>query len=170
MGHFYSITPVHFSVVKSIQGQSNFQSDQTDLTSQLSPTLVSNLFVLPAGPKPSGPIPLIDSPRTGYALSLLEEFFDAIVIDTPPLLDSSDALVLSPLADAMIVVIEGGETLRQAVRKAFSYLKQGDARILGTVINNVDVSRPEYSYDYGARSQTLRGRPLRNQLFGKRDL
>ena len=150
------------------QGLSNFLSDQTDLTSQISPTLVDNLFVLPAGPQPSGPIQLIDSPRTSYALGLLGQFFDAIVIDTPPLLHSGDALVLSSQADGLIFVIEGGKTLRQAVRKAFSYLKQADARILGTVINNVDVRRPEYSYDYGARTQTLRGWPLSHQLFGKR--
>ena len=149
------------------RGLSNFLSTQTDLCSQISDTEVNNLFVLPAGPKPSRPMQLIDSPRTSYAFSLLEQFFDAIVIDTPPLLHCSDALVLSPQADGLIFVIEGGKTLREAVWKAFGYLRKVDARVLGTVINNVDVSRPEYSYDYGATPQTLKSFSLRNQFLGR---
>ena len=149
------------------RGLSNFLSAQTDLCSQISETEVNNLFVLPAGPKPSRPMQLIDSPRTSYTFGLLEQYFDAIVIDTPPLLYCSDALVLSPQADGLIFVVEGGKTLREAVWKAFGYLKKVDARILGTVINNVDASRPEYSYDYGAISQTLKGFSLRDQLFGR---
>ncbi|MDA2923072.1 polysaccharide biosynthesis tyrosine autokinase [Acidobacteria bacterium AH-259-L09] len=130
------------------QGMSTFLSANSDLSSQIKQTPVPNLFVLPAGPIPPNPAELIGSKRMQEALTLLGQHFKYIVIDSPPVLSVTDPLVLSPLVDGVVMVIHGGKTPRDAVRKADDHLQDVGAKILGAVINNVNTESSEYYYYY----------------------
>lgn len=135
-------------------GISAFLAGKSNLHSQLSPTSIPNLYVLPAGPPPSNAAELISSDRIEAALGILLQFFDALVVDTPALLTCTDALVLSDKVDEVILVVRGGETSSKAVLKAVEHLRRLDAHLLGTVINAVDARKPEYAYDYGGGATT----------------
>lgn len=128
-------------------GMSNFLSGNGDLASQIHKTAFPNLYLLPAGVTPPNPAELIGSARMKNALGLLEQYFDYIVIDTPPILTVTDALVVCPEVDGVILVIHGGKTSREAIEKATANLFAVGGTLLGAVINNVDVRSPEYSYD-----------------------
>jgi polysaccharide biosynthesis transport protein len=131
------------------QGLSAFLSGNSDLSGSLRQTSVPNLYVLPAGIRPPNPAELIGSERMEQALRLLSEYFKYIVIDSPPVLSVSDSLVISTQVDGVILVVRGGETPKDAVKKANAHLMAVGAPLLGAMINNVDLDSPEYVYYHG---------------------
>ena len=117
---------------------------QTITTSQILP----NLFIMPAGTPPPNPAELLASSNMGGLLAELRPQFDHIVIDTPPTLSVTDAVVLSPRADATILVIRSGQTTKQALRRARDILMQVNAHVAGVLLNAVDLTSPDYYYYY----------------------
>ena len=113
----------------------------------LSPQL-SNLWILPAGSPPPNPAELLASANMRTVLAQLREQYDHIVIDTPPTLSVTDAVVLSTRADAVVLVIRSGQTTKTALRRARDLLTQVNARICGVLLNAVDLASPDYYYYY----------------------
>ncbi|MGB9236285.1 MAG: polysaccharide biosynthesis tyrosine autokinase [Terriglobales bacterium] len=113
----------------------------------ISPVL-PNLFILPAGTPPPNPAELLASANMRDMLTELREQFDHIVVDTPPTLSVTDAVVLSPRADATILVIRSGQTTKQALRRARDILMQVNAHVAGVLLNAVDLTSPDYYYYY----------------------
>jgi capsular exopolysaccharide synthesis family protein len=111
-------------------------------------TILPNLFVLPAGTPPPNPAELLASANMRDLLSQLREQYDHIVIDTPPSLSVTDAVVLSPRADAVVLVIRSGQTTKQALRRSRDILTQVNAKVIGVLLNAVDLSSPDYYYYY----------------------
>ena len=134
--------------IKSKGGVSSFLSGNSDLASQISATAFPNLCLLPAGPIPPNPAELIGSSRMNESLKFLSNHFDHIIIDSPPILSVTDALVVSPLVNGVVMVIHGGKTPREAVMKSGGHLEHVGAKILGAIINNVDMQSSEYYYYY----------------------
>jgi Mrp family chromosome partitioning ATPase len=81
-------------------------------------------------------------------LDTLRDQYDHIVIDTPPTLSVTDAVVLSTSADAVILVIRAGQTTKQALRRARDVLIQVNAKICGVLLNAVNLNSPDYYYYY----------------------
>jgi Mrp family chromosome partitioning ATPase len=77
-------------------------------------------------------------------LALLKERYDFLLIDSPPVMPVSDAVVLSSLADALVFVVEGQKTPKPLVRSALAQLGSSQAKILGIVLNRVDIRGPDY--------------------------
>ena len=117
---------------------------QTITTSPILP----NLFIMPAGTPPPNPAELLASSNMRDLLAELRPQFDHIVIDTPPTLSVTDAVVLSPRADATILVIRSGQTTKQALRRARDILTQVNAHVAGVLLNAVDLTSPDYYYYY----------------------
>jgi exopolysaccharide transport family protein len=117
---------------------------QTITTSPILP----NLFIMPAGTPPPNPAELLASSNMRDLIMELRQQFDHIVIDTPPTLSVTDAVVLSPRADAAILVIRSGQTTKQALRRARDILTQVNAHVAGVLLNAVDLTSPDYYYYY----------------------
>jgi succinoglycan biosynthesis transport protein ExoP len=113
----------------------------------VAPTL-PNLDVLPAGTPPPNPAELLASTNMRDVLAELRDKYDHIVLDTPPTLSVTDAVVLSPRADAIVLVIRSGSTTKQALRRSRDILMQVNARVSGVLLNAVDLSSPDYYYYY----------------------
>src|SRR5215472_16730352 len=107
-----------------------------------------NLFVLPAGPSPSNPVELLDSDPLRNLLNRWRDEYDYVIIDSPPTLSLTDAVVVSPETDAVVMVIRSGETTKDAVRRTRDTLLQVNARIIGIVMNAVDLRSPDLYYYY----------------------
>jgi len=116
-------------------------------TITVSPVL-PNLFILPAGTPPPNPAELLASANMKQVLDELREQFDHVVVDTPPTLSVTDAVVLSPRVDAIILVIRSGQTTKQALRRARDILLQVNAHVTGVLLNAVDLTSPDYYYYY----------------------
>jgi polysaccharide biosynthesis transport protein len=123
---------------------------------------VANLFVLSAGTIPHNPAELLGSPRATRLFNRLQETFDVVVIDSPPLLPVTDALILSKTSDVTLLVAASGGTDKGALQRAAELLVQAEARHVGIVLN--EVSRRTgygyggYGYEYkSAASPTVNG-------------
>src|SRR5712692_3659896 len=110
--------------------------------------LVPNLFVLPAGTPPPNPAELLASADMRDVLLQLREQYDHIIIDTPPTLSVTDAVVLSTKADAVVLVIRSGQTTKGALRRSRDILMQVNAKVAGVLLNAVDLTSPDYYYYY----------------------
>ncbi|HEY4905381.1 MAG TPA: polysaccharide biosynthesis tyrosine autokinase [Candidatus Sulfotelmatobacter sp.] len=111
-------------------------------------TVLPNLHILPAGTPPPNPAELLASNNMKEVLDELRGQYDHIVVDTPPTLSVTDAVVLSPRADAIVLVIRSGQTTKQSLRRARDILTQVNARVSGVLLNAVDLSSPDYYYYY----------------------
>ena len=109
---------------------------------------VPNLSLLLSGALPPNPSELLGSKRMQQLLDYLHQFNDVVIIDAPPLLPVTDALVLAPLTDGVLLVIDyGGTRIGEAVQGK-TQLDQSGARILGVVMNKIPTGRRGYSYYY----------------------
>jgi len=130
-------------------GLSNVLTGNATLEQAIAPSpILPNLFVLAAGSPPPNPAELLASSNMKDVLNELREQFDHVVIDTPPTLSVTDAVVLSPRVDAIILVIRSGQTTKQALRRARDILMQVNAHVTGVLLNAVDLTSPDYYYYY----------------------
>ena len=109
---------------------------------------VPNLYVLPSGTPPPNPAELLASANFGDMLADLREQYDHIVIDTPPTLSVTDAVIMSTRAESVVLVIRSGQTTKQALRRARDILMRVNARVSGVLLNAADLSSPDYYYYY----------------------
>jgi capsular exopolysaccharide synthesis family protein len=113
--------------------------------------MVPNLWILPAGPIPPQPAELLSSTVMKDYIAGWRNEFDHIIIDTPPCLSVTDAVVLSPEADRVILVARSGQTTKPALRRATELLLQVNAKVMGIVLNALNVHSAEGYYYYGGR-------------------
>jgi succinoglycan biosynthesis transport protein ExoP len=107
-----------------------------------------SLYILPAGTPPPNPAELLASSQMVDMLAELREQYDHIIVDTPPTLSVTDAVVLSTRADAVVLVIRSGQTTKPALRRARDILAQVNARVAGVLLNAVNLDSPDYYYYY----------------------
>ncbi|NUQ93888.1 MAG: polysaccharide biosynthesis tyrosine autokinase [Gemmatimonadaceae bacterium] len=112
-------------------------------------TSVENLFVMGSGQLPPNPSELLGSERMREVIAEARESFDVILFDSPPLLAVTDAAVLSTMVDGAILVVRMGTTSREAVRRAAAHLRAVHSRVLGAVLNDIDVTTGGYYGGYG---------------------
>ena len=112
---------------------------------------VPNLWILPAGPIPPQPAELLGSTVMKDYIARWRNEFDHVVIDTPPCLSVTDAVLLSPEADRVILVARAGKTTKIALRRACDLLLQVNARVMGIVLNALNMNSAEGYYYYGGR-------------------
>ncbi len=109
---------------------------------------VPNLSLLLSGSLPPNPSELLGSKRMRQLIDYLHQFNDVVIIDAPPLLPVTDALVLAPLTDGVLMVIDYGSTRIGEAIQGRTQLDQSGARILGVVMNKIPTGRRGYSYYY----------------------
>jgi len=111
---------------------------------------IPNLFLLPAGESPANPAAMLGSSRMRDLLGTLGALYDYVIIDTPPVLSVTDAVLLSKLADSTMLVIRAGMTDKGALRRVCDVLAHVDARIVGVILNAAESTDPDHYY-YGGR-------------------
>ncbi|MCL5287199.1 MAG: polysaccharide biosynthesis tyrosine autokinase [Acidobacteria bacterium] len=109
---------------------------------------IPNLFVISSGPTPPNPAELLSSEPMVGLFSELRRQFDFIVMDSPPTITVADSMILAAHADGVMLVIHGGVTTRESLRQAHKLLAGVNARMLGVVLNNVDIRSADYQYYY----------------------
>jgi capsular exopolysaccharide synthesis family protein len=109
---------------------------------------VDNLWVMPSGRVSDQPTELLQSEAMRELLANQREVVDFIIVDCPPVLAVADALVVAPMADAILYVANEQSTPRGAVYAARAQLDQVGAQVLGSILNNVESKSTGYAY-YG---------------------
>lgn len=126
------------------------------------------LAFLGTGTFPPNPAELLGSARMGDLLDTLEEHFDIVIIDSPPLNVVTDAAVIGRAADGVLLVVRAGKTQRDGIEFALEQLRNVRAPLLGTILNDASSARSgryydAYNYEYGPPTTraTVRPWPIR---------
>jgi len=109
---------------------------------------IENLVALTTGPVPPSPADLLSSHRMREAIAELRHKFKFVVIDSPPVMAATDAVLISALTDGVLLVVRSGETPKEAFTRTRDLLAAVKCRLLGVVLNAVDSSAPDYYYSY----------------------
>ncbi|MBO9597287.1 MAG: CpsD/CapB family tyrosine-protein kinase [Cohnella sp.] len=133
-------------------GLTNYLTGQAGVDEVVRSSFVPNLDVLTAGSSPPNPSEMLGSRKMLSLVEHLKQFYDMIIIDTPPALVVTDAQIVSTYSDGVVLVIDSGKVKREAALKVKSSLEHVKARLLGVVLNNIDRKTSEnyyYYYYYG---------------------
>jgi polysaccharide biosynthesis transport protein len=109
---------------------------------------IENLAAIPTGPIPPNPADLLSSYRLADMLVELRKKYKFIVIDSPPVMAATDAVIVSVLVDGVLLVVRSGQTPKEAFTRTRDLLIGVKCRMLGVVLNAVDASSAEYHYSY----------------------
>jgi tyrosine-protein kinase len=139
---YYGVSPaIGFTSV--LLGDATLQSAVQHVAEDGSP-----LYLLPSGPVPPNPSELLWSKRAAQLLTAVRDQFDICLIDSPPLLPVTDAVVIARSVDAVVVVVCAGTTTRKQLQRAVEMLVQVGAPVEGVTFNRADGSE-RYGYHYG---------------------
>ena len=107
--------------------------------------------MLPSGPPAPNPAELVGSDRMAEVYAELRTRFEHVIVDSPPVLVVTDATIIAGLLDGVVLVAESGKTNRAGLMRTRAILENAGARILGVVLNKLDVRREGYyGYGYGS--------------------
>jgi tyrosine-protein kinase Etk/Wzc len=129
-------------------GLSNVLVGRATIEEAAQTTEIENLFVMPCGTLPPNPSELLGSSAMKATLGEMKRKFDIVLFDSPPIIAVTDAAVLSSQLDGVILVIKSGQTDREAAFRAFTLLKNVKTRILGALLNGVQIESMYGSYYY----------------------
>jgi non-specific protein-tyrosine kinase len=129
-------------------GPQKLADEPYDLDEKLQLTETPGLRVLTSGRLPPNPAELLGSEKMLRIIGQALEISDMVLIDSPPVLAVTDAAVLAPHVDGVVLVVKPGETKLAACRQAVEQLRRVGANLLGVVFNDVDVKRLHYYHPY----------------------
>jgi capsular exopolysaccharide synthesis family protein len=128
------------------EGLSTLLTSGGDLEKFINRTPIPYLSVLPCGFVPPNPSELMSSENMKDILRSLAKQFDYVIIDSPPLVNVSDPLILSTLVDGVILVIKSGQSKSEFVNRACQDLYSVGARVLGVTLNNLNIRKDGSDY------------------------
>jgi capsular exopolysaccharide synthesis family protein len=121
---------------------------EASLEEVLKPSGIDRLWIITTGPKPPNTTQLFESNQMKEFIKEAERLFDIVVFDTPPVFSLNDPVILGALADRTIVVASAGTISRPMLKQAVETLERGNSRILGIVLNKVQMEGTHYYYYY----------------------
>lgn len=136
----------HLFGLPNLTGLTSAVTRGGELGQYLAPGPLAGLRIMTSGPIPPNPSEILGSTAMRDVLEQLEAEADIIVLDSPPVVGFTDAVILSNRNDGVIYVVRAGFNSRKADLKALELLRQVEARILGVVLN--DLKQPDESLNY----------------------
>lgn len=134
-----SVLVQRLKVKTKMTGLTSYLSGQAEIKEVIYPTDLPSLYVIPAGFVPPNSLSLLQSRRFELMLKGLNDYYDYIIVDAPPVGMVIDAAVISKFCDGSVLVVEAGSIRREHVRKAKEQLEQSGTKFLGVILNKVDV-------------------------------
>jgi polysaccharide biosynthesis transport protein len=128
------------------------QCDQRSATTEVQP----NLFLLTAGVVPPNPVVLIDSVQMSTLIGQWSQDYGLVIIDAPPITVAADAAILGTQAGGLVFVLRPGVADKESVEYAQEILTQSKLKVLGMVLNGVDLDKQSRYNHYYYTAQTAR--------------
>lgn len=137
-----------FNIVNSI-GLTNILANRMELSNVIFTTGDRYLHLLTSGPIPPNPSELLASSTMEELMKEMKEKYDVVIIDTPPLLNVSDAQIVANICEGSILVLSSGKTEIEHSIKAKELLSSANSSLLGVVLNNKKVKKSKLNRYYG---------------------
>lgn len=142
---------------KIFPGLSNYLADESSkIKDYIIPTEIENLSIIPAGNVPPNPSELLSSEKMLKGLEDLQKMFDVIIFDSTPCMLVTDAVIISRIVDATIIVSSHKSTKIENLKEVQKNIENVGGKIAGVIINKVPVSLKKYKskyYYYGDRTK-----------------
>jgi capsular exopolysaccharide synthesis family protein len=122
--------------------------DDADVLAVVQHDEKSKLYLMPSGPVPPNPAELIGSEQMTSLLKKLSNHFTHVVIDSPPIASFTDGVLIASMVDGVILVVHAGKSSRQVVKRSKQLLNDIGAKVLGVVLNNVNLRSQDNYYYY----------------------
>jgi polysaccharide biosynthesis transport protein len=106
----------------------------------------SGLDVLSSGPIPPNPAELLGSDQMRRLMTALQARYTHVIVDSPPISSFTDGVLISTMVDGVLLVVHGGKSSRHIVRRSKQLLNDVGAKVLGVVLNNVNLQSHDYYY------------------------
>ena len=122
------------------------------------------LDILTSGITPANPLAFLSMKRFNMLIKVFGNFYDRIIIETPPVNAVSDAVIISRLVDSVLYIVHGGKTKREQITAGLRLLRQVNAPVDGVVVNhseNIDTDKYQNKY-YNSKANIIK-LPLRKQ-------
>ena len=136
-----------FGINKS-PGLTDVIIDDFDIEQIIKPTVVDNLFLIPAGTQVPNPSEILGSDSFKNIFKTINSEFDYVVIDSPPLNSVVDAVTIAELIDQILIVIKVGSTKKREIRQSLELLSVVENKIAGFLLNSLDGSSYISEYNY----------------------
>jgi capsular exopolysaccharide synthesis family protein len=133
-------------------GLADYLQGSQDWRKIVHPSGVKGLSVIVSGGTPRNPAELLSSERMRELIQQARAHYDVVIVDSPTLLHMADSRVLASYVEAVVLVVKSGFTPRKLVQQAFANVRSVSARVVGVVLNQVDLDNEEYSYPYSSYS------------------
>jgi len=130
-------------------------------------TGVSGLDIIAGAERPLHPAELLSSPRLDEFIRQAALEYDVVMLDSPILLNMADSRVLASLVESVVLVIHGGQTPRKLVKQACANLRNVPCRLIGIVLNQMDISGEDYAYGYSHGSEETEGESRKDEVGTK---
>jgi polysaccharide biosynthesis transport protein len=137
-----------FDVESDSAGLVNYLAGEEDWRRFVRSTGISDLHCLICGPVPPNPSELLSSDRMQTLLREAMAEYEFVLVDAPPLLNIADGRILATMVEGAILVVKGGFTPRELAQRAQLHIRDVGGRLIGVVLNDVDVRHHDYYYDY----------------------
>ncbi|MBZ0252728.1 MAG: polysaccharide biosynthesis tyrosine autokinase [Candidatus Methylomirabilis sp.] len=135
-----------FGIPEPMEGLTTVVRGESALDDVIQQTDQAGLYVMPAGPEPPSPSEIFNSSEMAALIKKLEQSYDMVLVDCPPLLEVSDSVTLSKMVGGVVWIISSGQTEKERATWAKRALDTIGARILGVVLNNVKYPRGSTGY------------------------
>ncbi len=140
-----------YQVKQKVTGLSQYLSGQAGRNEIFYNTNFPNLDIIFAGPLAPNPSELLEQVSFEALMEFERSFYDYVIVDTPPIGSLIDAAVVAKQCDGAILVIESGLVSRRVAEKAKDQLEKSGCRVLGAVLNKVDVRKDRYYSRYNSK-------------------
>lgn len=135
--------------IKGKPGLSDFLIGSAAIEDVIKTVSPFNFSILPTGSFPPNPGELLSSKRVADLFENLEDKYDRIIVDAPPILTSvADTLLVANLLDGVILVVKGAGTRVEAVVKTKNKILEVKGKIIGVIINNIQMEKEDRYYYY----------------------
>ena len=122
--------------------------DEEGIAAMIKRDEATGLYILPSGTVPPNPAELIGSPQMLRLLTMLKKRFRYVIIDSPPIATFTDGVLISCMTDGVLLVVHGGKSSSTVVRRTRQQLRNVGAKVLGVVMNKIDLRHDDYYYYY----------------------
>ena len=143
-----SVLVSRYQLEREVSGLSQYLSGQRSLENVLYDTNIENLSIIFAGPYSPNPADLLEESLFGDMISKLKEKYDYIIVDTPPMGNLIDGAIVARQCDGAVMVIESGSISYRLEQRVKGQLEKSGCRILGVVLNKVNMKRNGYYSKY----------------------
>lgn len=137
-----------YKIDRPIKGLTHYLSGINKADEIIYKTSFDNLHMIFSGPIPPNPSELLGSAKFNNLIQVLGQTYDYVVIDTPPIGSVIDGAVIAKVCDGMIIVVEANKISYKFAQKVKNQLDKTGCRILGAVLNKVDISEKGYYGKY----------------------